>query len=116
MKQYVERRVQDANDNNRALQVSKICNEVTQRKSANKGILKADSSNERLLLWKSHFENLAPPTRSNISHSLTLNRVVNNELQISVEEFTQQELHKAIRNFPATKPLDPMTSLVKSGR
>ena len=73
-------------------------NEVSKRKSTTKTKLKA-ANQERIKLWKQHFENLQgnPPK---VTHE-SITRIISKQLDIKLGPFTQEELNlvlKKIRN------------------
>ena len=63
-------------------------NEVSRRKSSAKAKLKAASQQERLKLWKQHFENLLgnPPK---VTHK-PITRIISKQLDIKLGPFTQE--------------------------
>ena len=77
-------------------------NEVSRRKNAAKAKLKAANQQERIKLWKQHFENLLgnPPK---ITHE-PITRIISKQLDIKLGPFTQEELdfvHRKIKNRKA---------------
>ena len=67
-------------------------NEVIRRKSAAKAKLKATNQQERIELWKQHFENL-----------LGKPRIISKELDIKLGQFTQEELDSVLRKIKNRK-------------
>ena len=65
-------------------------NEVNRRKSTAKAKLKATSQQERIHLWKQHFENLLG-TPLKVTHE-PITRIISKQLDIKLEPFTQEEL------------------------
>ena len=65
-------------------------NEVSRRKNTAKAKLKAANQQERIKLWKQHFENLLgnPPK---ITHE-PITRIISKQLDIKLGPFTQEEL------------------------
>ena len=65
-------------------------NEVSKRKSTTKAKLKAANQQERIKLWKQHFENLLgnPPK---VTHE-PITRIISKQLDIKLGPFTQEEL------------------------
>ena len=65
-------------------------NEVSRRKNTAKAKLKAANQQERIKLWKQHFENLLgnPPK---ITHE-PITRIISKQLDIKLRPFTQEEL------------------------
>ena len=77
-------------------------NEVSRRKNTAKAKLKAANQQERIKLWKQHFENLLgnPPK---ITHE-PITRIISKQLDIKLGPFTQEELdsvHRKIKNRKA---------------
>ena len=77
-------------------------NEVSRRKSTAKAKLKAANQQERIKLWKQHFENLLgnPPK---VTHE-PITRIISKQLDIKLGPFTQEELdsvHRKIKNRKA---------------
>ena len=76
-------------------------NEVSRRKSTAKAKLKAANQQERIKLWKQHFENLLgnPPK---VTHE-PITRIINNQLDIKLGPFTQEELDSVLRKIKNRK-------------
>ena len=72
-------------------------NEVSRRKSTAKAKLKAVNQQERIKLWKQHFENLLgnPPK---VTHE-PITRIISKELDIKLGTFTQEELDSVLRKI-----------------
>ena len=70
-------------------------NEVSRRKNTAKAKLKAANQQERIKLWKQHFENLQgnPPK---ITHE-PITRIISKYLDIKLGPFTQEELDSVLR-------------------
>ena len=70
-------------------------NEVSRRKSTVKAKLKAANQQERIKLWKQHFESLLgnPPK---VTHE-PITRIISKQLDIKLGPFTQEELDSALR-------------------
>ena len=70
-------------------------NEVSRRKNTAKAKLKAANQQERIKLWKQHFENLLgnPPK---ITHE-PITRIISKQLDIKLGPFTQEELDSVLR-------------------
>ena len=68
-----------------------------QKKSFAKAKLKATSQEERIQLWKQHFENLLgnPPK---VTHE-HITRIINKRLDIKPGQFTQEELNLVLRKI-----------------
>ena len=70
-------------------------NEVSRRKSTAKAKLKAANQQERIKLWKQHFENLLGNLPKVIHEPIT--RIISKQLGIKLEPFTQEELDSVLR-------------------
>ena len=79
----------------------KRINEVSRRKSTVKAKLKATNQQERIKLWKQHFENLLgnPPK---VTHE-PITRIISKQLDIKLGPFTQEELDSVIRKIKNRK-------------
>ena len=75
----------------------KTINEVSRRKSMTKAKLKATNQQERIKLWKQHFENLLgnPPK---FTHE-PITRIISKQLDIKIGPFTQEELDSVLRKI-----------------
>ena len=69
-------------------------NEVSRRKSTNKAKLKAANQQERIKLWKKHFENLLGNPQK-VTHE-PITRIINKQLDIKLGPFTQEELDSVL--------------------
>ena len=76
-------------------------NEVSRRKSTAKAKLKAANQQERIKLWKQHFENLLGNTPK-ITHE-PITRIISKQLDIKLGPFTQEELDSVLRKFKNRK-------------
>ena len=76
-------------------------NEVSRRKNTAKAKLKAANQQERIKLWKQHFENLLgnPPK---ITHE-QITRIISKQLDIKLGPFTQEELDSVLRKIKNRK-------------
>ena len=76
-------------------------NEVSRRKNTAKTKLKAANQQERIKLWKEHFENLLgnPPK---ITHE-PIARIISKQLDIKLGPFTQEELDSVLRKIKNRK-------------
>ena len=76
-------------------------NEVSRRKSTAKAKLKAANQQERIKLWKQHFENLLgnPPK---VTHE-PITRIISKQLDIKLGPFTQEELDSVLRKIKNRK-------------
>ena len=93
---YVEEKIsiiETAQVNHQARPIWATVNEVTGRKKLNEGRIRANSPEERLKLWKNHFEQLLgqPP----VPDDQPIERVFNT-LPIETGDFTGDELQKSI--------------------
>ena len=91
-------------------------NEVSRRNSTVKAKLKAANQQERIKLWKQHFENLLgnPPK---VTHE-PITRIISKQLDIKLGQFTQEELYSVltkIKNWKAAG-LDEIPPPQKYGR
>ena len=76
-------------------------NEVSRRKSTAKAKLKAANQQERIKLWKQHFENLlGNPLK--ITHE-PITRIISKKLDIKLGPFTQEELDSFLRKIKNSK-------------
>ena len=76
-------------------------NEVSRRKNTAKGKLRAANQQERIKLWKQHFEKLRgnPPK---ITHE-PITRIISKQLDIKLGPFTQEELDSVLRKIKNRK-------------
>ena len=76
-------------------------NEVSGRKSTAKAKLKDANQQERIKLWKQHFENLQgnPPK---VTHEL-ITGIISTQLDIKLGPFTQEELDSVLRKIKNRK-------------
>ena len=76
-------------------------NEVSRRKNTAKAKLKAANQQERIKLWKQHFENLLgnPPK---ITHE-PITRIICKQLDIKLGPFTREELDSVLRKIKNRK-------------
>ena len=83
-------KIKNAAENRQSSVAWKTVNEVTGRKSTSKSKLKASSQEERLKLWKEHFQNLLgkPPSVSD----KPIETVINSTLNVKIGNFTIDEL------------------------
>ena len=76
-------------------------NEVSRRKNTAKAKLKAANQQERIKLWKQHFENLlGNPLK--ITHE-PITRIISKQLDIKLGPFTQEELDSVLRKIKNRK-------------
>ena len=76
-------------------------NEVSRRKNTAKAKLKAANRQERIKLWKQHFENLLgnPPK---VTHE-PITRIISKQLDFKLGPFTQEELDSILRKIKNRK-------------
>ena len=79
----------------------KTINEVSRRKSKAKAKFKATNQQERIKLWRQHFENLLgnPPK---VTHE-PITRIISKQLDIKLGPFTQEELDSVLRKIKNRK-------------
>ena len=70
-------------------------NEVSRRKSIVEAKLKATSQEERIYLWKQHFENLLG-NFPKVTHEPIM-KIISNQLDIKLGQFTQEEPDSVLR-------------------
>ena len=75
-------------------------NEVSRRKSTAKAKLKATNQQERINLWKQHFENLGNPPK--VTHK-PITRIISKQLEIKLGPFTLEELDSVLRKIKNRK-------------
>ena len=73
-------------------------NKVSRRKNTTKAKLKATNQQERIKLWKQHFENLLGNPRK-VTHEPII-RIISKQLDIKLRPFTQEEL-ESVKNRKA---------------
>ena len=76
-------------------------NEVSRRKNTAKAKLKAANQQERIKLWKQHFENLLGNPQK-ITHE-PITRIISKQLDIKLGPFTQEELDSVLRKIKNRK-------------
>ena len=76
-------------------------NEVSRRKSTVKAKLKAANQQERIKLWKQHFENLLVNPPKETHEPIT--RIISKQLDIKLGPFTQEELDSVLRKIKNRK-------------
>ena len=76
-------------------------NEMSRRKGTEKAKLKATSQEERIHLWKQHFEKLLgkPPK---VTHK-PITKIISNQLDITQGQFMQEELDSVLRKIKNRK-------------
>ena len=102
--EYIENQIDKIRDSVEGRQ-SRIAwqtiNEVSKRKNTVKAKLKAANQQERIKLWKQHFENLRgnPPK---MTHE-PITRIISKQLDIKLGPFTQEELDSVLRKIKNRK-------------
>ena len=76
-------------------------NEVSRRKNTAKAKLKAANQQERIKLWKQHFENLLGNPPKITPEPIT--RIISKQLDIKLGPFTQEELDSVLRKIKNRK-------------
>ena len=76
-------------------------NEVSRRKNTAKAKLKAANQQERVKLWKQHFENLLGNPPKITQEPIT--RIISKQLDIKLGSFTQEELDSVLRKIKNRK-------------
>ena len=74
-----------------------MVNEVSRRKRTTKAKMKVTSHEERIQLWKQHFENLLG-NHPKVTHE-TITRIISKQLDIKLGQFTQEELNSVLRKI-----------------
>ena len=72
-------------------------NKVSRRKSTAKAKLKAANQQERVKLWKQHFENLLGNPLKVTNEPIT--RIISKQLDIKLGPFTKEELDSVLRKI-----------------
>ena len=94
-------RIRDSVEDRQSRIAWQTINEVSRRKSTAKANLKAATQQERIKLWKQHFENLLanPP---NVTQEL-ITRIISKQLDIKLGPFTKEELDSVLRKIKDRK-------------
>ena len=74
---------------------------MSRRKSTDKAKLKAANQQERIKLWKQHFENLLGNAQK-IAHE-PITRIISKQVDIKLGPFTQEELDSVLRKIKNRK-------------
>ena len=90
-------KIRDSVEDRQSRIARQTINEVSRRKSTPKAKLKAANQQERIKLWKQHFENLLgnPPK---VMHE-PITRITSKQLDIKLGPFTQEELDLVLRKI-----------------
>ena len=102
--EYIQKqidRIRDSVEDRQSRIAWQTMNEVSRRKNTAKAKLKAENQQERIKLWKQHFENLLgnPPK---ITHE-PITRMISKQLDIKLGPFTQEELDSVLRKIKNRK-------------
>ena len=102
--EYIQNQIDNIRDSveNRQSRIAwQTINEVSRRKSIAKAKLKATNQQERIKLWKQHFENLLgnPPK---VTHEPIV-RILRKQSDIKTGPFTQEELDSVLRKIKNRK-------------
>ena len=112
--EYIQNQIDKIRDSveDRQSKIARQTNDVSRRKITTKVKLKATNQQERIKLWKQHFENLLgnPP---NVTHEPIL-RIISKQLDIKLGPFTQEELDS--EKLKIEKPQGLMKFPQKYGR
>ena len=94
-------KIRDSVEDRQSRKAWQTINEVSRRKNTAKAKLKAANQQERIKLWKQHFENLLgnPPK---ITHE-PITRIISKQLDIKLGPFTQEELDSVLRKIKNRK-------------
>ena len=93
--------IRDSVEDRQSMIAWQTINEVSRGKSTAKAKLKAANQQERIKLWKQHFENLQgnPPK---VTHE-PITRIISKQLDIKLGPFTQEELDSVLRKIKNRK-------------
>ena len=108
-------KIRDSVENRKSRIAWQTINEVSRSKSTVKAKLKAASQQERVKLWKQHFENLLgnPPKVMN----KRITRIISKQLDIKLSPFTKEELDSVLKKKSKIGKLQGLTrSPQKYGR
>ena len=94
-------KIRDLVENRQSRIAWQMINEVSRRKGTAKAKLKATSQQERIHLWKQHFENLLrnPPK---VTHE-PITRIISKQLDLKLGPFTQEEPNSVLRKIKNRK-------------
>ena len=101
--EYIQNQIDKIRDSveDRQSRIAWQTNEASRRKNTAEAKLKAANQQERIKLWKQHFENLLgnPPK---ITHE-PITRIISKQLDIKLGLFTQEELDLVLRKIKNRK-------------
>ena len=103
--EYIQNQIDKIRDSLEARQsriISQTINEVSRSKSTTKAKLKATNQQERIKLWKQHFENLLE-NPSKVTHE-PITRIIRKQFDIKLGLFAQEELDSVLRKIILGKP------------
>ena len=88
-------KIRDSVENRQSRIAWQTINEVSRRNSTAKAKLKVTNQQERIKLWKQHFENLLgnPPK---VTHE-PITRIISKQLDIKLGPFTLEELESTLK-------------------
>ena len=94
-------KIRDSVEDRQSRKAWQTINEVSRRKSTAKAKLKAANQQERIKLWKQHFENLLgnPPKVTNEP----ITRIISKQLDIKLGPFTKEEFDSVLRKIKNRK-------------
>ena len=94
-------KIRDSGEDRQSRIARQTINEVSRRKSTAKAKLKATNPQERIKLWKQHFENLLgnPPK---VTHE-PISRHISKQLDFKLRPFTLEELDTVLRKIKNRK-------------
>ena len=94
-------RIKDSDEDGQSRIAWQTINEVSKRKSTTKAKLIAANQQERIKLWKQHFENLLGNTPK-VTHE-PITRIMCKQLDIKLGSFTQEELDFVLKKIKNRK-------------
>ena len=103
---YVNRKckeIEAAHVERKSRLVWKTVNEVTKRKKKDTGRLKASSPEERIACWQNHFASLLGNNAQTQSSSQGIHTIISEELPISTDNFTLEELRPCLKSLKNNK-------------
>ena len=94
-------KIRDSVEDRQSRIAGQTINGVSRRKSTVKAKLKAANQQERIKLWKQHFENLLG-NPSKVTHEL-ITRIISKQFDIKLGPFTREELDSVLRRIKNRK-------------
>ena len=104
MTEYIQNqmdKIRDSVEDRQSRIAWQTINEVSRRKSTAKAKLKAANQQERIKLWKQHFENLLGNPPKVTKEPIT--RIISKQLDIKLGPFTKEELDSVLRKIKNRK-------------